>query len=272
MPIDDPNLESGKENMQNPEQANAPILEFDPARSAILEPRALPLTIETPLGAVLCFFQEVLDELIEAGRLCEVGALRSEIGRHSVFVLEGSPALLVFHPGVGAPLAAGLMEELIALGVQRFIACGSCGVLNPEHEVGAVLLPVSAVRDEGTSYHYLPPAREVNAHPEAVSALQEACSRQGLPYRLVKTWTTDAIYRETSARRALRMHEGCEVVEMEAAAFFAVAQFRNVVFGQALYGGDLVVPEGWDSRAYDSRYSARQRLFWLAVDALREMC
>ncbi|MFN7035493.1 MAG: purine-nucleoside phosphorylase, partial [Bellilinea sp.] len=86
-------------------------------------------------------------------------------------------------------------------------------------------------------------------------------------YSLAKTWTTDGIYRETVARRAKRLAEGCQVVEMEAAAFFAVAQFRGVTFGQLVYGGDLVVPEGWDSRHWHKRADDRERIFWLAVQA-----
>jgi len=84
-----------------------------------------------------------------------------------------------------------------------------------------------------------------------------------------KTWTTDAIYRETKGKRDARMAEGCDVVEMEAAALFAVAQFREVILGQVAYGGDLVVPEGWDFRNWVSRKDVRRRLFDVAVRAAR---
>ena len=76
-----------------------------------------------------------------------------------------------------------------------------------------------------------------------------------------------SFYRETAARIARRRAEGCLTVEMEAAAFFAVAQFRGVTFGQLLYGGDDVSGEAWDSRAWQSRVSIRERLFWLAAEA-----
>ncbi len=246
-----------------------PILDFDPQRKAIIEPQPAPLSIHAPEKALLCFFHDVLSDLVSAGRLEEVGALRSEMGRLPIYQLtQSEEPLLVVQPGVGAPLCAGFLEELIALGVTQFIACGGCGVLDPAHDVGALFIPTSAVRDEGTSYHYLPPDSEVNAHPRAVSALQAACEDHQLPYKLVKTWTTDAIYRETIQRRNLRMQQGCEVVEMEAAAFFAVAQFRGVEFGQILYGGDLVLPEGWDARSWNDRMQDRERLFWLGVEAL----
>jgi uridine phosphorylase len=249
-----------------------PILEFDPAPSAIIEPVGPTVSRPAPQRGVLCFFPEVIQELVDTNRLHPIGSIRSEIGRHPLYVLrvETSPGvreILVAHPGIGAPLAVGILEEIIALGVRRFIACGGCGVLKPEIAAGHPVILTSAVRDEGTSYHYLPPAREALPHPQAVSALEEACKALELDYRLGKAWTTDAIYRETIERRNRRLTEGCDVVEMEAAAFFAVAQFREVVFGQVVYGGDLVVPEGWDERDWDERIDDRRLMFRLAVEA-----
>jgi uridine phosphorylase len=251
----------------NPEP-NAPILEFDPAGQAILEPRPVNLTRPAPPRAVLCFFQDVLNRLRRKGRLTVIGRLKSEIGPNPLYVLEeNGQSLLVAHPGVGAPLSAGFLEEIIALGVNRFIAAGGCGVIDHTIDAGHPLILTAAVRDEGVSYHYLPPGREVSASPAAVAALQATLEAAGMPYSLAKAWTTDGIYRETIARRAKRLADGCQVVEMEAAAFFAVAQFRGVTFGQLVYGGDLVVPEGWDSRAWHKRADDRERIFWLAVQA-----
>jgi uridine phosphorylase len=176
----------------------------------------------------------------------------------------GKP-VTVFHPGVGAPLAAGFLEELIAVGVTKFIVCGGCGVINQEIAAGHPVILTAAVRDEGSSYHYLPPSREVKPHPKALAALEKVFKESGLEYRLGKTWTTDAIYRETKGKRKDRLAEGCDVVEMEAAAFFAVAQFREIPLGQVVYGGDLVVPEGWDGREWHKRGEDRKLLFEMAV-------
>jgi purine-nucleoside phosphorylase len=104
-----------------------------------------------------------------------------------------------------------------------------------------------------------------------VAAIEAVLKRHQVEYLLTKTWTTDAIYRETPERARMRVEEGCLTVEMEAAAFFAVAQFRNVEFAQILYGGDAVLPGAWDSRDWVSRVSIRQQLFWLAAEACLEM-
>ncbi|MCX7861359.1 MAG: phosphorylase, partial [Chloroflexus sp.] len=82
-------------------------------------------------------------------------------------------------------------------------------------------------RDEGVSYHYLPPSREVLADTSGVRALEETFRHHNVPYRMGKTWTTDAPYRETANKIAQRKAEGCLSVEMEAAAMMAVAQFRG---------------------------------------------
>src|SRR5262249_23005595 len=153
--------------------------------------------------------------------------LRSEIGTNPIYEMEvEGQRLALFHPGVGAPLAAGFLEELIARGCRKFIACGGAGVLNREIAVGHIIVPSAAIRDEGTSYHYLPPAREVEATPAAVAAIEAALEHHHYNYLVAKTWTTDAMYRETMDKIKRRREEGCLAVEMEAAAFFAVAKFR----------------------------------------------
>jgi uridine phosphorylase len=246
-----------------------PLLEFDPAHKAILEPHGTRTSEPAPERCVLCFFQDVIHGLVNAGRLRRIGRLLSEIGENPLYVLEeGGQRVLLVHPGVGAPLAAGFLEETIQLGAKYFIACGGCGVLREDIAVGHAVILSSAVRDEGTSYHYLPPSREVAAHPKAVQALESVLRERAVPYLVGKSWTTDAIYRETAERRARRIAEGCQVVEMEASALFAVAKFRGVVFGELVYGGDLVVPEGWDNRDWVKRDSIRELLFWLAVEAV----
>ncbi len=249
-------------------QERFPILEFDHDNHAFIEPHQVLQPIDIPRRCVLCFFQDVLQKLHADGQLKVIYKLGSEIGHNFVYemIVEGE-RIAVMHPGVGAPLAAAFLEELIALGCRQFIACGGCGVLNGDIGLGHVVVPATAVRDEGTSYHYLPPSREVAASLDAVQAIKQALQKHHVPYIVGKTWTTDAIYRETPARIAQRRAEGCHVVEMETAAFFAVAQFRRVTFGQLLYGGDDLVGDAWDNRNWQKERTTRNRLFQLAIEA-----
>lgn len=246
-----------------------PLFEYDDTVPAVIEPTE---TIKPVKGiaqhAVLCFFQDVIQDLKEQFSFETIHTLGSEIGPNPVyqFEIEGRP-LVVFHPGVGAPLAGAFLDELIALGCRKFIACGGAGVLDRSIELGQVLVPQSAVRDEGLSHHYLPPAREVAAHPQAIQAIIKTLEKHAVPYTLTKTWTTDAVYRETRAKVAHRRAEGCLTVEMESAAFFAVAQFRRCVIGQLLYAGDNLAADAWDSRSWQNHSSGREKLFWLAAEA-----
>ncbi len=245
-----------------------PILEHDPSRAAILEPAKLVKPIDAPEHCVICFFQGVIDKVVADYGAQRIATQRSEMGEHPLYeIAVGGRRLAFFHPGVGAPLAAGLLEEMIARGCRKFIACGGAGVLNREIAVGHIVVPISAVRDEGTSYHYLPPGREVAPSPAGIATIEQVLTDRRVPYVKGKTWTTDAIYRETPAKVQRRRAEGCLTVEMEAAAFFAVAQFRGVIFAQLLYGGDDVSGIEWNSREWLSRASVREQLFWLAAEA-----
>jgi uridine phosphorylase len=245
-----------------------PILEYDPAPEAVIEPSRVIKPAGLPEHCVICFFQEVLRKLRRERRTRPIARLSSEDGTRPVYELRlRGKRLSVFHPGVGASLAAAWLEEAIALGCRKFIACGGAGVLRRDIATGHVIVPASAVRDEGTSYHYLPPGREVEATPSAVKAIRTVLERHDCRYVIGKTWTTDAFYRETPAKVRMRRAEGCLTVEMEAAAFFAAARFRKVPFAQMLYGGDDVSGKDWDPRRRDSRVPVRERLFWLAAEA-----
>jgi len=252
--------------------ARIPLLEFDTAREAILEPAKVVQPRDVPEHCVICFFAEVIEWVVENHAARVIWRSKSEIGPHPLYEIDyQGQRLAFFHPGVGAPLAVGLLEEMMAVGCREFIACGGCGVLDREVAVGHVLLPVATIRDEGTSYHYLPPSREVAMDPRGVSALETVLNRHGLEYLRIKTWTTDAIYRETHTKAAVYLAEGCLAVEMEAAAFFAAAKFRDVPFGQLLYGGDAVIAEEWDGRDWETRTDIRRNLFWLAAEAVFEL-
>jgi len=249
-------------------QNEYPILEFDDEREAVIEPARVIKPIDIPEHCVICFFHEVIQGLCQHNRLKTIASQKSEIGAHPIYELDvQGRRLALFHPGVGAPLAAGLLEEVIALGAGKFIACGGAGVLDREIALGHVVVPLAAIRDEGTSYHYLPAGREVSASPAGVAAIEAVLKKHEHAYLVGKTWTTDAVYRETPAKVRQRRQEGCLTVEMEAAALFAVAQFRQVTLAQMLYGGDDVSGSDWDSRHWDKSVTVRERLLWLAAEA-----
>lgn len=141
-----------------------PILEFDddPGFIAPGPPASVDRMTST---AVLCFFPDVLRAWARDGRLREVGAFSDEVGGKSIYICEDEHAVTVFHPGMGGPLASHCLEQGIAAGIKAAIAVGGAGSLAPDFLKDHVLVVDSAMRDEGTSYHYLSPSREVTLDP-----------------------------------------------------------------------------------------------------------
>ena len=256
----------------NMDRADYPILEFDSAKNAVIDPSDLKNGVEVPEYCVLCFFKEVLDKLVKEEKLKLIANIESELGKLPIYEISyQGESVTVLHPGVGAPLSAGILEEVIAYGAKKIIACGGAGVLKEDMAVGKLVIPDSAIRDEGVSYHYLPPGREVNASPNGIESIKTILNKNDVEYVVGKTWTTSALFRETAEKVKLRKEEGCLTVEMESAAFFAIAEFRRIDFAQILYSGDDVSGEEWDSRKWATRKSIREKTFWYAVEASLNM-
>jgi len=244
-----------------------PILEFDPAEVAVIEPHQLISSVAFPERAVACFFQDVIDMLVAERGLKPLTAQRSEMGLHPVYTIRhaGMP-LAIFHPCAGAPMAAAMLEEVIAHGARVIVACGGAGVLSADIPVGRLVVPTSAIRDEGTSYHYLPPSREVQPSSRVVQRTIQVLQGRRIPHLMGKAWTTDAVYRETPKRIHSRAQEGALVVDMEAAALFAIGRFRGVDVGEILYAGDSVGGGCWEHRDWNTQKSIRSSLFWLSCE------
>jgi len=243
-----------------------PILEFDDTQVAKIEPSASHKITEGYEYCVITFFREVLETMEKEGQIQVVKYLNCETLEVPIYEMDYMGKKVHLTLGyLGAAGSAGFLEELIAYGFNKFIVCGGAGVLRKDIAVGHLIIPISAVRDEGVSYHYLAPAREIECNPEVVGKIEEDFNKYKIAYIKAKTWTTDAFYRETEKKVELRKSEGCVTVEMEAAAFFAVAKFRNVKLGQILYGGDDLSGVDWDSRKWHNRADIRKNLVDISI-------
>ncbi len=247
--------------------ADLPLTEYDPTVPALIEPANLLSPRDMPAACVLAILPEAVAHLAATGRTQVIFECDTGLGPWPVYELDLDGQRVALHnPGVGGPLSAARLEELIALGCRRFILTGGCGVLDRDIVGGHLIIPDRAVRDEGTSFHYLPPSREVTADPAVVAAVERSLRQQGFDPLVAKTWTTDAVYRETPERIRRRRAEGCLTVEMEAASLLAVAQFRQVPLGVILYAGDDVSGAEWDVRDF-TRAPIRERLIGVAARA-----
>lgn len=226
-----------------------PLEEFDGEDDGVLQPRPLYVSGLFPTVAVLCFFTEATEALSEVGGLTRIGDFGVELGGRPIYAtLDGDVA--VFHPGVGGPQAAHCLERAIASGVTRVLAVGGAGALAETFGEGEVLVVSSAIRDEGTSFHYLAPGRAINFDSEEVHRLVTGLAALGISATAGSTWTTDADFRETRDRIERRRAEGCAAVEMEAASLGAVCHFRGVRYGHVLYSGDAVHGAQWAERSW----------------------
>ena len=183
-------------------------------------------------------------------------------------VHKGVPITFCQAP-LGGAGAVQVMEQLIKGGAKKIIAAGCCGSLVEDTE-GDYFIPTSALRQEGTSYHYLPPSREVKLDEKAVEAIERVLIKNNRLYRKCKTWTTDGFYRETKEMILYRKEEGCSVVEMECASMVACAKMRNVVFGQFLFTADSLADiDSHDGRNWGNEHFAYAMT--LAFDAVLEV-
>lgn len=182
-------------------------------------------------------------------------------------IAHGGQRVAVLYSGVGAPLAAGLLDETIAMGCRAFVVCGGAGALREDLVLGHLIVVQSALRDEGTSHHCLPAGRSIDFDPDATRILEETLTDHTASFVAGRTWTTDAPYRETPAKIAARRAERRIAVDMEAAALAAVARFRGVPLAQVLYSGDDLTGEAWDGRDWTAQSHLRDNLVRLACSA-----
>ena len=173
-------------------------------------------------------------------------------------------------PGVGAPYAAMLLETLIAWGARRIIFVGWCGAVSKQVKIGDIILPTSALVDEGTSRNYVEPDNgQSKPALSMVSLVEQVLEDNRIDFHSGKIWTTDAVYRETRAKVENYQRQGVLAVEMEISALFSVAQFRNVEFGAILVVSDELSSFKWRPGFKDQRFVTG---YQTACRMVRETC
>jgi len=128
---------------------------------------------------------------------------------------------------VGASFAVLLAEQLFASGCRLLISMTSAGQIVEQRSPPYFILIDRALRDEGTSYHYLPPAEFAEADEELVQAAMSAFAAARQPMNRGASWTTDAPFRETAAAIECCRERNILAVEMEAAGLYAFARARR---------------------------------------------
>lgn len=230
--------------------------------------RKAPVTVPSPAAVILCYQNSLLAHILDQHETTstERGAF---VKLHYLNETENRVAVAGGF-GIGAPGATVVLDELIALDVQRFLSIGTAGTLQKDLEIGDIVVCDRAIRDEGTSHHYLPPEKYAHASPAMTARLQAALRSTGTPYTVGTSWTTDAPYRETVAEVRHYQEEGVLTVEMEAAALFAVAAYRGVEMGSLLTVSDSLAELKWDPQfRSDTTRAGLETIYQVALQALQ---
>ncbi len=244
--------------------------EFDSARSAVINPDMIHIPIPDFPETVVSIFHHSLFERIRTFLGGTVIAQTRDVdGVWPVYeVTYRGKRFAYYKARLGAPACVGSFEDVIPMGAKRIILLGNCGVLDKNIQDCGIIIPTRAIRDEGTSYHYMPAADYIDVNRKYIDLFQSVLDRFGYPYVMGTTWTTDAFYRETRKKVADRKKMGAICVEMECAAMQAMCDFRNVDFFQFLYAGDNLDHSIWDPRSLSGhvRLEDKEKIALLAFE------
>lgn len=250
--------------------------EFNPEETAIFSPDMVFAPIPgMPEVAVSCFSYVTFGRMLAMFPEAEVIArMKCASQTFPVYrVRWRDTELALYLSCVGAPMCVGQQEELYAMGARCLVLFGTCGVLDREIGDCAVILPTSAMRDEGTSYHYAPPSDEIAVNIHHGEAFLGLMKEWGLTCVTGKVWTTDSMYRETREKAARRKAAGCVCVDMECASVAAVASFRDREALQFFYAADNLDAQEWDQRSLsnDAKVEEKDRIAVIALEAARRI-
>ncbi len=227
--------------------------------AVLIEPRRIPGDPRIDHPVLLVLFEPYLELLRKVLKLKKSAwkRLRFPSLSYCAATVEGKSLSVVGAP-LGSPQAALVLERLIAMGARKVVALGCCGSLQPTLKTGELVIPTSALSEEGTSAHYpLADALSPRADERLVQSLMEGCQEKKLPWVAGRVWTTDAIFRET--REKVRRYGEMDIlaVEMEMSALFTVAVYRQISLGGLMVVSDELAAPAWKTGFLNP-------FFWLA--------
>jgi len=217
-----------------------------------------------PNNLIFCFSRRLLKHIVS-----NHGAYQAEEFKPSLYLFRGKNKNLgvVGNFGIGAPGTATVMEEMIAAGAKNFILIGEAGTIQKNIKIGSIVVCERAIRDEGTSHHYLKPSKYSHASADLVNKIKKSLNNIGKEYVVGTSWTIDAPYRETVAEARKYQKEGVATVEMEASAVFAVAKYRKVKAAAIFTVSDSLAELKWEPKFHLSNKNW-EILFQAAKNAL----
>lgn len=208
----------------------SPLLDHDPTEAPVFLARNLLEAarrrkrlprMKAPAGCLLDFDGELVEHLVATGRAVVESAwpcFHTRLFRWKTAGAEYG----VIGGTIGAPYAVLVAEELFASNCEALVSISSAGLIAPDLSPPFFLLIEKALRDEGTSHHYLPPGRFSFAAPSLLEVVARRIAEATIPVHKGTSWTTDAPFRETETLITSHREDGVVSVEMEAAALLAL--------------------------------------------------
>lgn len=237
------------------------FIEFDEDVNAIINPKDLIEKIEGfPKVFVSCFSKETFDMILDTYThkvITSIGIANLSIPLYEINYNDMKIGL--FNSYVGASGCVAVIEEIIAMGMEKLVIFGTCGVLDASIEDVSIIIPTSAIREEGTSFHYAPSSHEIEVNLNYKDEFINLLDKLSLSYHVGKVWTTDAFYRETKGKMEKRKQEGCICVDMECSALAALSSFRNIPIFHFFYSADNLDHEEWNPRSLDNTHKLDEK-------------
>ena len=209
--------------------------------------------------AIITFTRRDLLTLVEETEARRVKAWSGRNNRLYRAVVGGGEYILT-QSRYGAPHAVILLEELVAFGVKKAVFLGYCGSIQGHIGVGEVLLPTHSIREEGTSYHYLPKGMSCHADEDTQSIIHNGLLECGIEPYMGMCWTTDALYRETAEKIRRYRSKGVLGVDMETSAVFCLGIFWNIRVGSAMVVTDKFSESSWEGGFSSEKVGTMMRM------------
>jgi uridine phosphorylase len=176
---------------------------------------------------------------------------------------------VVVGPLVGSPYAVMLLETLMAWGARKIIFFGWCGAISARLNIGDVIIPESAIVDEGTSGHYVPDITLAEPSPLVSAHARQFFIEADFRFDSGKIWTTDAVFRETREKVLFLQKQSVLAVDMETSSVFTVAKFRGADAAAVLIVSDELSTLKWRPGFKDKRFAQNRRK---ACRMVMELC
>jgi uridine phosphorylase len=195
-------------------------------------------------GLILCYSRKFLKYVTENHKTTRIG----DVDREIYLINDTKDKIAIGIQGMGAPAAVSFFEELIASGVKRFVSVGYAGALQKNLKINDIIVCDRAIRDEGTSHHYIKHSKYSYASKDMTGRIRSVLEKNKVVYDIGSSWTIDALYRETVKEIKQYQKEGVLTVDMEASALFAVAKYRKVELGSLFVISDSLAEPNWSPK------------------------